>query len=200
MNPSIKSFFAYFTAIFIIFSLLPNFAFARTCAESAIYYQNPINVEFDRSGYKMYQNTCNLKINLSPEQIDKLIQNSETGNQLSPEKRDKLFQKPTGGKGGIGETPTGGQQTSQRISISNPLGVNTFADLIAKINNWLIWIGVPIFTLMIFIGAFQIMIAGSTPDKMTKGRHTITYAVIGYALLLISTGITTIIKNVLGMQ
>ena len=35
------------------------------------------------------------------------------------------------------------------------------------------------------------------PEKITKGRHTITYAIIGYALLLISSGITTIIQNLL---
>ncbi|MEK9170526.1 MAG: pilin [Patescibacteria group bacterium] len=104
------------------------------------------------------------------------------------------------GKGGLGETPVSqNSQSNQKISISNPLGVSTFADLIAKINRWLIIIGAPILTLMILIGAFQIMFAGSTPDKVTEGRHTITYAIIGYGLLLISTGIAYIIKDILGV-
>jgi len=105
----------------------------------------------------------------------------------------------TGAKVG-GVIPSGGSSGSGLVKIPNPLGVNTFADLIAKINKWLLIISVPIFTLMIFIGAFQLMIFGSMPEKVKLGRQTITWAVIGYALLLLSTGITEIIKNVLGAK
>jgi len=105
----------------------------------------------------------------------------------------------TGAKVG-GIIPSGGSSGSGLVKIPNPLGVNTFADLIAKINKWLLIISVPIFTLMIFIGAFQLMTGAGNPEKITQGRHTITWAIIGYALLLLSTGITEIIKNVLGAK
>ena len=94
------------------------------------------------------------------------------------------------------KSSTGGG--SQSIKIPNPLGnVKTFGELINRLVNWLLIIGAPILTLMIIVGAFQIMTGAGEPEKITKGRHTITYAIIGYALLLISTGITTIIANVL---
>lgn len=94
-------------------------------------------------------------------------------------------------------TGTGGSQT---IQIPNPLQAKTFEDLIAAINRWLLIIAVPILTLMIIIGAFQIMTGAGNPEKITQGRHTITYAIIGYALLLISSGVTFIIKEVLGTR
>ncbi|MDO8430038.1 MAG: pilin [bacterium] len=111
---------------------------------------------------------------------------------------------PSGPGGGsritlpINPPGSGGQQT---IRIPNPLGTTTtFTQLISRIVNWLLVIGAPILTLMIIIGAFQFLTAGGEPDKVTKGRHTITYAVIGYALLLLSTGIIKIIENLLGAR
>ena len=102
-----------------------------------------------------------------------------------------------GGTFGTGKT-SGSGGGSQSIKIPNPLGnVKTFGELINRLVNWLLIIGAPILTLMIIVGAFQIMTGAGEPEKITKGRHTITYAIIGYALLLISTGITTIIANVL---
>jgi hypothetical protein len=92
---------------------------------------------------------------------------------------------------------SGGGQT---IEIPNPLQARTFEDLVSALNRWLLVIAVPILTLMIFIGAFQIMTGAGNPEKITQGRHTITYAIIGYALLLISSGITFIIKEVLGTR
>ncbi len=113
-------------------------------------------------------------------------------------------QAPGGTSGSGGQAPRqsavsgGGNQT---IQIPNPLGnVKTFGELINRLVNWLLIIGAPILTLMIIIGAFQIMTGAGEPEKITKGRHTITYAIIGYALLLISTGITKIIADVLSKR
>jgi hypothetical protein len=107
----------------------------------------------------------------------------------------KDYESDTGSRFG-GKT----EDSQTKITLPNPLGVGTFAELIARIQKWLLYIGAPILTLMIIIGAFQILTAGGVPEKITKGRHTITYAIIGYALLLLSTGIMTIIENVLGVK
>src|SRR3989344_3565359 len=96
------------------------------------------------------------------------------------------------------KSPSSG--SSQPITIPNPLGVRTFADLIKKITNWLLVLGAPIVTLMSLIGGFQIMTAAGDPEKFITGRKTITYAVVGYGLLLISTGLIALIQNVLGAR
>lgn len=86
------------------------------------------------------------------------------------------------------------------ISLPNPLKATSFAELINRITNWLLIIGAPILVLMIIIGAFQIMTGAGNPENITKGRHTITWAIIGYALLLLSSGITLIIEQLLGIK
>lgn len=101
----------------------------------------------------------------------------------------------TGGSSNTSQS-AGGTQT---ITLPNPLGTtSTIPDLIGKIVDWLIMIAsVAVLPFMIIWGAFQILGAGDNPDKVTEGRHTITWAVIGYALLLLSKGIELIIQQVL---
>jgi len=106
---------------------------------------------------------------------------------------------PTGGQA-FGEIPSKGTGRTQVITLPNPLQAKTFQELIQRIVNWLLVIGAPILVLMIIIGAFQIMTGAGNPEKITMGRRTITYAVFGYALLLISNGIILIIKQLLGVQ
>lgn len=106
----------------------------------------------------------------------------------------------TGSGGTSGSGNTFGSGGSQTITIPNPLGAASFEELIVRLNRWLLVIAAPILTLMIVIGAFQILTAAGNPENITKGRHTITYAVIGYALLLLSSGIIFIIRQVLGVQ
>ena len=51
---------------------------------------------------------------------------------------------------------------------------------------------------MVIYGGFQILTAGGTPEKFTTGRKTILYAVIGYGIIIISKGVTLILKQLLG--
>ncbi len=93
-----------------------------------------------------------------------------------------------GGEGGEFELP-------------NPLQTTSVADLLARIINFLIiYIGPPIFTLMILYGAFQILTAGGDPEKFKTGKKTILYAVIGYAILLVAGGVGFLIKQLLEVR
>lgn len=89
---------------------------------------------------------------------------------------------------------------SQTISLPNPLtGADTFTGLLHKIVTWMIEIGAPIATLMIIVGAFQMVFAAGDPDKFATGRKTILYTVIGYGIILIGWGFVTIIQDVLSL-
>ncbi len=93
---------------------------------------------------------------------------------------------------------TGGSGGGGTISLPNPIGVESFTELIYRIIDFLAFtIGPAAVTLMILIGAFQILMAGGNPEKVTMGRKTITYAVIGFAILLLADGIIYIIVNIL---
>ena len=87
------------------------------------------------------------------------------------------------------------------VSLPNPLGVTSISALLERIVQYLsLYIAPPIVTLMIFWGAFQILTAAGNPEKITQGRKTITYAVIGYVIILIGWGFVSIIKEVLGVR
>lgn len=81
----------------------------------------------------------------------------------------------------------------------NPLGsTQTIPDLIGKIVDWLILISsIAVLPFMIIWGAYQMLMAGSNPEKVIEGRHTITWAMIGYGLLLLSKSIEIIIQRIL---
>lgn len=85
------------------------------------------------------------------------------------------------------------------IKLPNPLGsTQTIPQLIDKIVNFLITIAsFTILPAMIVWGAFQILMSAGKPEAVKAGRETITWAVLGYALLLISKGIILIIQEVL---
>ena len=86
---------------------------------------------------------------------------------------------------------------SETIKIPNPLKTTSFTKLIDRLVNWLLVIGTPILVLMIIIGAFQIMTGAGNPEQITKGRQTVTWAIVGYALLILSKSVTFIIAELL---
>lgn len=53
--------------------------------------------------------------------------------------------------------------------------------------------------LMVVIGGFQIMTAGSKSEQVTTGRNTILYALAGVSILLIASGLVSLIKDILGV-
>ncbi|MEK7451400.1 MAG: pilin, partial [Patescibacteria group bacterium] len=106
-----------------------------------------------------------------------------------PEKT-KMFLLITGFANKALAQTTGG---SPSFSIDNPLGTTSIVQIINNVLNYLIYISVPILALMILIGGFQILTARGDPGQITSGRKTITYAVIGFLIILLSKGVALIL-------
>ncbi|MDI6734327.1 MAG: hypothetical protein QMD50_02430 [Patescibacteria group bacterium] len=89
-------------------------------------------------------------------------------------------------------------QTSSTVCLTNPLNATS---TIGILNNIIIalqvYIAPPIAAIMVLIGAFQILFAAGDPEKFKTGKKTILYAFIGYAIVLIAGGITSIITDIL---
>ena len=103
-----------------------------------------------------------------------------------------------------GDTRTGGPDTrtgGETIMLDNPLGADaTIADLVYKIARWLTIISAPLATLMVIVGAYQMMFAGGSPEKFETGKKTILYAIVAFAIVLFSWGLAALIKNILGVS
>jgi hypothetical protein len=83
------------------------------------------------------------------------------------------------------------------VKLENPVGTTSFVQIINNVLNYLIYISIPILAIMILIGGFQILTARDNPEKITKGRTTIMYAVIGFVIILISKGIALILIKII---
>jgi len=89
------------------------------------------------------------------------------------------------------------------IGLENPLeegGIHSISDLLQKVIEYLTTIAGPILVIMVICGAFSILTAGGNEQKITTGKKTITYAVIGFAIILIGWGFTYVIEEFLGVS
>jgi type IV secretion system pilin len=84
------------------------------------------------------------------------------------------------------------------VSIPNPLKVTSISSLIDRIVDYVIGIASIILPLVIIWGAYQMIWSGGDLEKIISGRKTITYAIIGFALILISKGIAMIVAEIMG--
>jgi len=55
----------------------------------------------------------------------------------------------------------------------------------------------PLCVIMVLVGAFQMMTAAGNPEKFSQGKKTLTWAAIGFAVVLIAGGVANILKSVL---
>lgn len=101
---------------------------------------------------------------------------------------------------GLGGTtnPPGITGMTGGTSIPNPIGTDTIQGLIAKIVGYIMAIAVPITTIMILWGAFEILTSRGDAAQLKNGRKTIIYALAGFAVVLVATGIPYLVANLLG--
>lgn len=86
-----------------------------------------------------------------------------------------------------------------QVTIENPLGSGgkNIPTLISTISNWLLGIGMTISTIIVLWAAFLFMTSGGNKDRVTQARQTLWYAIIGLAILLLASGVSLLIKNIL---
>ncbi len=83
--------------------------------------------------------------------------------------------------------------------IANPLVVTSFEEMAARIGNWLFTLGLSLAPLMILIGVFFIVTAAGDPQKIATGKRVIMYAVIGFAIIMLTNGLIALIRIILGI-
>jgi hypothetical protein len=53
---------------------------------------------------------------------------------------------------------------------------------------------------MVMIGGFTILTAGDNPEKVNSGKRIITWAVVGFAIILMAGGVISLIGQLLGAK
>lgn len=88
-------------------------------------------------------------------------------------------------------------------TLFNPLDPNCtgnvgFMSLANDIASFMFYdIATPLCVVMVLVGAFQIMTAAGNAEKFSRGKQTLTWAAIGFAVVLVAGGITSLLKAAL---
>ncbi len=83
------------------------------------------------------------------------------------------------------------------IPVPNPVGDKNLVDIINIAIGFLVTISIPIAVIMILIGSFQMLTAGGNAEQFRRGSKSIMYAIIGFALVLVSKGIITLVREII---
>ncbi len=70
---------------------------------------------------------------------------------------------------------------------------------ILTLKDWVFTAAIIVATLMVIVGAFTITTAGGDPNKVNTGRNYILYAMVGYALALLSGAIPALAKGLMNL-
>lgn len=84
------------------------------------------------------------------------------------------------------------------IPIPNPLTCDSFEECINKIVDFIFYLAVVLVPLMIIIAGFLFVTAAGNTEKIAQAKKIITWALIGFLIVLISKGIVALITNILG--
>lgn len=84
--------------------------------------------------------------------------------------------------------------------LGNPLKFDTFGEILKAIADFLLIVGVPLAVLFIVWGAFLLLTSGGNENRISSGKKSIFWAVIGLIVILMAKGITVIIEDILGVQ
>jgi hypothetical protein len=86
---------------------------------------------------------------------------------------------------------------SQSIKLPDPLGGSeTFTTVATAVAGFLFWdVAAPLSTVMVLVGAFQLITSSGDPEKVSQGRKTIIYAAIGLVVALLAGGAVSLIQS-----
>ena len=102
----------------------------------------------------------------------------------------------SGSPTGAATTATGGGNLS--ASFANPIGWSSIEQVMNSLAGYLKGIAGTIAVIFIIIGGIMYMFAGANKDMAEKGKHTLTYAIAGLAIVIAAPTFLREIKTILG--
>lgn len=93
---------------------------------------------------------------------------------------------------------SGATALAQSVVLTDPLGGKTMPQVLNNVINFLSTaVAIPLTVIMVLIGAFQMTTSAGNSEKYTKGKNTLIWAAIGFAVATLASGVTTLIANIL---
>lgn len=98
-----------------------------------------------------------------------------------------------GSQSGFNRAPSTGD-----FSLPRTTQAGSIEELLNGVAAFLLTIAIPIATIMIIVGAFQILTSAGNPEKVTTGKKTIIYAAVGIAIIALFRVLIALIAQLLG--
>ncbi len=90
--------------------------------------------------------------------------------------------------------------TQQLYDPLNSSGDTPLTDLLQRIINYMVMIATPVITAMVLWGGIQMLIAQDNETKFKKGISTLKHAVYGAVVVIFSSGVLLVVKDVIGLK
>ncbi|MDD4661801.1 MAG: pilin [Candidatus Pacebacteria bacterium] len=85
--------------------------------------------------------------------------------------------------------------TAEGGGLVNPVPMNNFSELIDKIAEWMLNIGLVLAPLMFVIGGIMFMTANGNPSKILTAQHVLIYTAIGILTILLAKSLVDILSG-----
>jgi hypothetical protein len=85
-------------------------------------------------------------------------------------------------------------------TITNPLKWDSVTGLLSGIGVFLIELSIPLVTIMILWGAWQLLMSAGDPAKVKAGKQTIIYAILGFVVVLLASSIPMVIDSIISAE
>ena len=80
----------------------------------------------------------------------------------------------------------------------NDCGICCLLNTLYGISDWIFVVLIALAVLFVIMGAFQMITAAGSPEKVSSGRQYILYAAIGLAVALLARAIPAIVRTIAG--
>lgn len=86
------------------------------------------------------------------------------------------------------------------VEIENPLKTEKFEDVIVRFANFGAAIAGALMTLVVLYAGYLYLFSGGSEDMVKRARQALTWAVVGFIVILLARGVAELIKSVLGTR
>jgi hypothetical protein len=97
---------------------------------------------------------------------------------------------PPGGGGGPKTPPPA-------FPLENPISSKSLPELLENVLNFLFGLSIIILPIIILYGGLLLLTAAGDPEKVSKARTILLWAVIAFAVILIARGLPAVLRNLL---
>lgn len=95
-------------------------------------------------------------------------------------------------------TGVGWDQPANSHCICSPIQSTTLEDLLESVINYIFWFATAITPVLVVAAGFMFLTSGGSMEKVAQAKRIMTYTIIGYAIVLFSRGLISILAEILG--